>query len=753
MSFKSFFLMELKVGAKTKRYLVRAGLSLITTLGVLGHVAGYYKVPYIEQIEHLLYDTRVRLSAKGGIDDRIVIVAIDEASLKRHGHWPFTREKFADMMNNLWSYNTSVVVFDVLFAERDESSDVRLLRSLAEKEGDQAFREKIDRFEPLLDRDRLFAESMKGGPAVLGYYFDTSKDTAFEVGQLPIPAFELDQSMMDSIFLPRGEGYSSNLPVLMESAFTAGFINNPLIDPDGVVRRTPLLHEYHMGVYESLSLAAASTFLNDITLPLFVDASTWIGDYPPLEALELAGQRIPIDPQGAVLVPYRGPAGSFPYVSVGDVISGTVEDPSILDGKIAMIGGTAPGMQDLRTTPFGSIYPGVEIHANVIAGILDSSFRWEPAYTVAAEMITVIIFGLLSSLFLPFLSPVVSTLMTMLLGFLALAFNFYMWEVELHVLPLAMTLYTLFAIYVINMLFGYFFETRTRSHMDSLFGQYVPPDLVKEMSRDPENYSLASQKRELSVLFTDIRGFTTISEGLDAAELSDLMDEYLTPMTQIVHESHGTIDKYIGDAVMAFWGAPVFHPEHAEQAVGAGLAMLEALEKLNVDFQKKNWPEIKIGVGVTTGMMSVGNMGSKFRKAYTVLGDVVNLGARLEGITKMYGVAFLVSETTAHAAERYAYREIDSVRVKGKDRGVTIFEPLGLEEELSRDVLDRAGRFQQSLELYRNQDWDGAEAILHELLVAEPDCFLYNLYLERIAHFRENPPGEDWDGVFTFMTK
>ena len=393
--------------------------------------------------------------------------------------------------------------------------------------------------------------------------------------------------MMDSIFLPRGEGYSSNLPVLMESAFTAGFINNPLIDPDGVVRRTPLLHEYQLGVYESLSLAAASTFLNDITLPMFVDASTWMGDYPPLEALELAGHRIPIDPQGAVLVPFRGPAGSFPYVSIGDVISGTVEDPSIFDGKIALIGGTAPGMEDLRTTPFGSIYPGVEVHANVIAGILDNSFRWEPAYTAAAEMITVIAFGLLSSLLLPFLSPVISTLATGLLGFLALAFNFYMWEVELHVLPLAMTLYTLFAIYTINMLFGYFFETRTRSHMDSLFGQYVPPDLVKEMSRDPENYSLASQKRELSVLFTDIRGFTTISEGLDAAELSDLMDEYLTPMTRIVHETHGTIDKYIGDAVMAFWGAPVFHPHHADQAVGAGLAMLKALEELNVDFQKK----------------------------------------------------------------------------------------------------------------------------------------------------------------------
>jgi len=753
MSFKSFFLTDIKVGAKTKRYLVRAGLGLITTLGVLGHVAGYYKVPYIDQVENLLYDTRVQLSAKGGIDDRIVIVAIDEASLKRHGHWPFTREKFADMMNNLWSYGASVVVFDVLFAERDESSDVRLLRSLAEQEGDQAFREKLDRFEPLLDRDRLFADSMKGGATILGYYFDSNKDTAFQTGQLPIPAFELDESMMHSIFLARGEGYSSNLPVLMEAAFTAGFINNPLIDADGVVRRTPLLHEYQLGVYESLSLAAASTFLNDITLPLFVDASTWIGEYPPLEALELAGHRIPIDPQGGVLVPFRGPAGSFPYVSVGDVISGTVEDPSIFGGKIALIGGTAPGMEDLRTTPFGSIYPGVEVHANVIAGILDNSFRWEPAYTVAAEMITVITFGLLSSLLLPFLSPVMSTLVTALLGFLALAFNFYMWQVEMHVLPLAMTLYILVAIYIINMLFGYFFETRTRSHMDSLFGQYVPPDLVKEMSRDPEHYSLASQKRELSVLFTDIRGFTTISEGLDAAELSDLMDEYLTPMTGIVHDSHGTIDKYIGDAVMAFWGAPVFHPEHAEQAVGAGLAMLKALEKLNVDFQKKNWPEVKIGVGINSGMMSVGNMGSKFRMAYTVLGDVVNLASRLEGITKMYGVSFIVGEATAHAARRYAYREIDRVRVKGKERGVTILEPLGLEEELPREVLERAGRFQHFLDLYRNQDWDGAEAILHELLVAEPDCFLYNLYLERIAHFRENPPGGDWDGVFTFMTK
>lgn len=736
-----------------KRYLARSMLAIITTLGVLGHVSGLYNIPYIQQIEDILYDTRVRLSAPRGIDERIVIVAIDEASLQEHGHWPFTREKFAALMNNLNAYGAAVVGFDVLFAERDESADVDILRALAEQEGDQGFVEKLNSFEPLLDRDRLFADAMQSVPTVLGYYFDTNVETAFVTGTLPYAAFDLHESMADSIFLPRGEGYSSNLPVLMESAYSAGFINNPLIDPDGVVRRTPLLHEYSFSVYEALSMAVAATYLNDITLPIFVDSSTWMGDYPPLEGLEIAGRPIPIDPQGAVLVPFRGPAGSFPYVSVGDVISGRVEDPSIFEGRIALVGATAPGMEDLRTTPFGSIYPGVEVHANVIAGILDGSFRWEPAYTAAAEMIVVAVFGFLTALLLPALSPVISTLITIFITAVALAVNYYLWNVEQHVLPLAMTLYTLFAIYTINMLFGYLFETRSRQHMDSLFGQYVPPDLVREMSRDPEHYSLASRKMELSVLFTDIRGFTTISEGLEADELSELMDEYLTPMTQIVHESKGTIDKYIGDAVMAFWGAPVFHPHHAEQAVAGGLAMLKALDVLNIAFSKKGWPEIRIGVGVNTGMMSVGNMGSRFRRAYTVLGDAVNLGSRLEGITKHYGVDFIVNETTANDAPRYAFRELDKVRVKGKEKPVTILEPMGLEDELSKEEKEHIQSFHHFLFLYRSQSWQPALKALRLLRQHQGDCHLFDLYEDRIQIFQETPPGEDWDGVFVHTAK
>jgi adenylate cyclase len=751
MAFKIPFISRGNVGVK--RYLARAFLGVITTLGVLGHVANYYEVPYIDQIENLLYDTRVRLSAERGIDDRIVIVAVDEPSLAEHGHWPWTRDKLALLLQQLFNYKISVVGFDMVFPERDESADVDILRVLAAEQNDKNFIQRLDQFEPLLDRDIMFAESMVYGPVIMGYYFDTNEETAYITGTLPYAAFDLHESMMESVFLPRAAGFSSNLPVLMENAYGGGFISNPLIDDDGVVRRAPLLHEYNLSVYESLSLSVAATYFNDISLPIFVDASRWMGDYPPLEGLELASKPIPIDPQGGVLVPYRGPAGSFNYVSAMDIMDGTVEDPSLLDGKIALIGATAPGLQDLRSTPFGSIYPGVEVHANLIAGVLDSKFRWEPAYTAAAEMITVAAFGLLGALLLPVLSPIISTLITGALGGFALAFNFYMWEVELHVLPLAMTLYTVFAIYTINMLFGYLFETRSRSHMDSLFGQYVPPDLVKEMSRDPEHYSLASQKRELSVLFTDIRGFPTISEGLDADELSHLMDKYLTPMTRIVHESQGTIDKYIGDAVMAFWGAPVFHPHHADQAVGAGLAMLAALDKLNVVFQKKGWPEILIGVGINTGQMSVGNMGSSFRKAYTVLGDAVNLGSRLEGITKIYGVSMIVSETTAHSAARYCYRELDKVRVKGKEKPVTILEPLGLEDEMSKEDHEKARAFKHFLFLYRRQDWKPAAEALRSLLQNEPDCFLYQLYEKRIKHFEEHPPKADWDGVFTHETK
>ena len=245
--------------AGLRRYLARAALALLTTAGVIGHVAGYYEIPFMEQIEHILYDTRVRLSAPGGVDERIVIVAIDEPSLEIHGHWPWTREKLSLLLEQLFAHGVTVVGFDMVFPERDDIADMDVLRRLAAEREDDNFLQRLDEFEPILDRDNRFAETLATGPAILGYYFDANEETAYETGALPMPAFELHESMMESVFLPRAKGFTSNLPVLMEAAWGAGFINNPLIDRDGVVRRAPMLHEYQLAVYESLSLAVTAT--------------------------------------------------------------------------------------------------------------------------------------------------------------------------------------------------------------------------------------------------------------------------------------------------------------------------------------------------------------------------------------------------------------------------------------------------------------------------------------------------------------
>jgi adenylate cyclase len=289
--------------------------------------------------------------------------------------------------------------------------------------------------------------------------------------------------------------------------------------------------------------------------------------------------------------------------------------------------------------------------------------------------------------------------------------------------------------------------------MNDLFGQYVPPDLVKDMAHDPTNYSMESEKRELSVLFTDIRGFTTISEKLDAQDLSDLLNRFLTPMTRAVHETHGTIDKYMGDCVMAFWGAPVPDPHHAANAVEAGLRMLENLAELNAEFRAEDLPELHIGVGVNTGTMSVGNMGSVFRRAYTVLGDAVNLGSRLEGLTKAYGVTMLCSEDTRHEAPNFVYRQIDRVRVKGKLLPVDIYEVVGRDGEVPGPTVAGVRQFEQALKLYRAQQWADAKRMLETLKEADPDHLIYDIYRERIEAFEENPPPEDWDGVFVHQSK
>jgi adenylate cyclase len=465
--------------------------------------------------------------------------------------------------------------------------------------------------------------------------------------------------------------------------------------------------------------------------------------------VEVAGIRLNLNADGSAWVPYRAGA-PFPYVSARDVLDGKTEK-GVLENRVVLVGSTAPGLADLRVTPFSSSFPGVEIHAHMIAGMLDGDTGYTPPWAQDAILAAILIVGLALALALPLIGPVYGFGLTLvLLGAMAGA-QYAAWQ-QHWVLPLAGPLLTVLGLYLLSTAYGFLAETRHKRQITKLFGQYVPPELADEMSRDPTNYSMEGQSREMTVLFSDIRGFTNFSEKLPPTELAEVLNSYLGTMTSIVHKHRGTIDKYIGDAVMAFWNAPLDMPNHAEAAVQTALDMQAALPALNEQFAARDWPHVKIGVGVNTGRMSVGNMGSAFRMSYTVMGDAVNLGSRLEGITKQYSVGILATQTTVDADSSHFFMKIDDVRVKGKEQPVAIYEPLGLKETLDPAEIDRAKRFEQAFAAYQQQQWEPSETLLRALNSESPRP-LYDIYLERIAHFRETPPPENWDGVFVYTTK
>ncbi len=672
-----------------RKHAFRIGCGILIVLVFVGHAARWYRLPLLEHLEALAYDARLILTMPNGVDERIVIVDIDEASLRPReeggeGGWPWPRNRFALMVDQLFEkYDAAIVGFDVLFAEPDASSGLTALRDLGRgpMKDDAAFQAALERVEPQLDYDGLFAEHLRQRPVVLGYYFSTEA-RAIATGRLPPPVLAPGTFAGRNIPFFTAQGYGANLPRLMAAAAGAGHFN-PYTDPDGICRRVPLLIEYHGAYYEALSLAmvrvllAMSQTVKDAStrvvlpqvVPGFSSGAAGPDGYQGLEWLQVGPLRIPVDDRVAALVPFRGGQGSFKYLSAADVIQGKA-DPADLQGKIVLVGTTTPGLFDLRSTPVASAYPGVEIHANLIAGMLDQSIKAKPPYVLGAEVVLLLLTGLGLTLVLPLLSPDRQALATLLaLGGVS-AGNIAVFHYGNLVLPLASGLVMIGVLFVFSMGYGFFVEARGRRQITRLFGQYVPPELVDEMAKDPASFSMAPESRELTVLFSDVRGFTTIAEGLEPKDLSRLMNEFLTPLTEVIYAHRGTIDKYMGDAIMAFWGAPLPARDHAREAISAALEMHRTLTELQPHFRSRNWPAIRIGVGLNTGRMSVGNMGSSVRLAYTVMGDAVNLASRLEGLTKEYGVPIIVGEATRQlTASDFVFRELDRVRVKGKKFG------------------------------------------------------------------------------------
>ncbi len=740
-----------------RTHLARILLGLAIALFFAGHAAHAYRVGFIEQLDRIIYDARLRLTMPGRGDARIVILDIDEKSLGEIGRWPWSRNVVARLLDKLFDeHGVALVGFDVVWAERDLSSGIEVLDALARGELRDAagFQGAYRALRGRLDYDAMLAAGLKGRPVVLGYYL-SSDAQAVRANAIPAPVLPKDALAGRYAPLTHWNGYTGNLPGFLASAAGAGHIN-PVVDEDGTVRRVPLLAELDGAYYEAFSLAMVRAWLAlqaaDRKPPAIEPGFPSAGN-AGMEWLGVGGLRIPVDEQAAALVPYAGRRHSFEYVSIADLLAGRVE-PGRLKGRIALVGATAPALSDLRSTAVESVFPGVEIHANLIAGMINGTLKRQPAVMIGAELALLLAGGIALAALIPRLSALWATMASAVAIAMITALGVLVWTGAGAVLPLAASVLMAAAIYTMNMAYGYFVETRGRRQVAERFGQYVPPEVVDEIVADPGRYSMQPKAAELTILFADVRGFTGISEALRPDELREYIDAYLTAMSGIIREKHrGTLDKYIGDAVMAFWGAPVDDPQHARHGVLAGLQMLGECEVLNAKFAARGWPPLRIGVGLNTGNVRVGDMGSRVRRAYTAMGDAVNVASRLEGRTRHYGVGMLAGEATRNAAPGIVFREVDRIRVKGKEAAVTVYEPIGEEAGVGAAQREELRTWDAALRAYRARAWDEADARLRELQARNPACGLYGVFAARVAALRRDPLPPDWDGVTVFDEK
>ncbi|MEZ5661638.1 MAG: adenylate/guanylate cyclase domain-containing protein [Burkholderiaceae bacterium] len=591
--------------------------------------------------DRFLYDARLRV-APPLEQSPVVIIDIDETSLAKVGRWPWSRRTMAELTRRLFDKGQPAVVgFDVVFAEPQLDDP---------------------------DADRMLAQAMSLGKVVLGYYF-TSDRGGFTSGELPGAAFD---SANLGTGVPRlvWNGYGANLPVFMQAAANAGFVN-PMLDPDGMTRSLPLLAEYAGQIYESLSLRVLREALGNTVMAVGTES---------IEIANAARQlSLPLSEALTVLVPFTGPRDksgrNFKYVSASHVLDGSA-DWSLFKDKIVLIGTSAPGLADLRPTPISESLPGVEVHASLIAGALEGRLlaRVPEGNQIAA--IAILLIGGLFAVAAPRAGAFGVVLATCTSAGALFVWNIVAFVHLGWVLPLAGSLLTIVVIGLFNLAAGYAIEGRARRAVVDLFSEYVSPDVVGTMARDPLNYhGQISVNRELTVMFADIRGFTRIAEKMPPDMLREYLNEVLTDLTECIYRYRGTVDKYMGDAVMAFWGAPVEDPAHAHHAVLAAIDMQKAIARLSERFAARGFPPVAIGIGINTGLMRVGDMGSKLRRAYTVIGDSVNLASRLESLTKHYRTPIIVGESTEQACPDIRFTPIDTVVVTGRQGAVRIFAP------------------------------------------------------------------------------
>jgi len=748
---------------------------------------------FLKRFEYSTLDTRFRYRSSRYTppDPRIVVVSVDQKSQEVLGKWPFSRKYFGEMLDALREDGARVVSFDITFDKPDQSAaPIRALWDQMEndkKKGrppDKNLEAHVAELAKEFDADSRFAASLRSfGPVVLGnFYLQPNEikgidDAALNKYAEMVQWYSLNRNAINpasgkadfasllNTFQYEGTLFTAtiaNIPQLAppdnDEKTAIGFFNITS-DADGVLRRGSLVLPFgrssnpdDIDLYGSLEVQTIRLYLGLKTEQVTVN-------YGPTGVTSLQfGDKLTVRPDwlGRVLINYRGPRGTYPYFSIADVVNRQFA-PGTFRDKIVLVGASATGIGDLRTPPYGGIdYPGLEVHANVIDNMLNKGFLVRGPREEIFDLFLILMVGLPLGMAMALISP-----RWMWFG-LALLVPFGLLNdvafLRGYWLNFTLPAATLTANVMMVSLYRALVEEKEKRKLRSEFGKFVPPEVIRRLMLNPK--LVEPRKTEITVMFSDIRGFTTISEKLDAQELALFLNSYLSDMTTIVFDAQGTLDKFIGDAVMAFWGAPFEEPGHAANACEASLAMMKRVHELQEQWEKQGKPKLDIGIGLNSGPASVGRMGSEQRRAYTALGDTVNLSSRLEGLNKEYGTHILVNESTFSEVQKdgFLFRELDIIRVKGKLQPVTIYELVGKVAELEKEpdfteLQERLRCFAVARALYSKRQWEQAQQAFQAILERFPGDGPSRMYWKRCQEYLFDEPPVGWDGVFTMTHK
>jgi adenylate cyclase len=706
--------------------------------------------PPVQELRVRTFDMFQLIDPRAKAAHPVTIVDIDDKSLAKLGQWPWPRTTIADVINSLTNLGAVAIGFDVVFSEADRlNPDIvaRQMRNL-----DEATRARLSE---LPTNDQILADAVKRSRVVLG-----------ETGQRVISS-ELDKTLPFTGVATIGEdnaerflfefpGLLRNVPVIEKVAAGRGLFTIKA-ERDGLIRRVPMIMRAQGVTMPSLSLEILRVVTGTPTLLIRTDK---VG----IKSVRLKGLEIPTDQNGQLWVHYARQDPSL-YVSASDLLEGNVS-PSKISGKLVLIGTGAVGLNDIKTTPVSSTMPGVEIHAQVLESVLSGAAISRPNYALGVELVAALIIGLLVIILTPNLGPVRLVLVGAMFAAILVGLSWFFYAQYRYLIDFTYPLLSTTAIYLTLIFASFVREQQQRKQIRGQFAQYMSPVLVEQLAQAPERLVLGGEEREMTIMFSDVRGFTTISETYkhDPQGLTALMNRFLTPLTNAILARKGYIDKYMGDAIMAFWNAPLDDREHEINACEAAIDMLEKIDEVNKEREQEAadgghvYIPLNVGIGLNTGIGVVGNMGSDLKFNYSVLGDSVNLASRLEGQTKDYGFPIIVGSKTALAAkDRFAILELDFIMVKGKTEPEVIYAIAGREDLMNSAVFQRLRNLTiEMLGCYRSRDWQGSlDAIERGRRSEDADTLekLFRLYEARIMEFQKNPPPEDWNGAFALLTK